>query len=446
MFFKPQLKETGHIWDTWLYLHEGVYYLYYLAATEREVDDQPWDNISVATSPDGVNWTEIGPVLTKRPTATWMGTGSTWKSPNYQTDGKFFMNFSEWTGPRQTIFMAESTDLVAWARLGDEYEFTQDERWYTPQGRWDCIWTIPKPDGAGLYGYWTATPKAETGGQFGFGESLDGKTWTALQPPVVHGTADDAGEVGAIEKIGEKYYMMYGCGGMYTLVAERPEGPFHLAETNAVLLNGHTYFARFLRAGGELLVNHHSILRDGVVHMGLLKRAVVDNEGVLRLAWWPGNDKLKAEAVEVITPAGPEDAGAGAAMLAKTFDAERGVVMEGDLVPPSEGRPSRGLYVECEPGSGAAILIRSDGSAELGDIRADGAGYKVTFTEHRQFAFSRPAKFRLLLQRELLEFYLDDILIECFSLPKAATGRIGVLPGGDASAVTDLRAWQAPLL
>jgi len=50
------------------------------------------------------------------------------------------------------------------------------------------------------------------------------------------------------------------------------------------------------------------------------------------------------------------------------------------------------------------------------------------------------------MQGELLEFYLDDILIECFSLPKAATGRIGVLPGGEASAVTDLRAWQAPPL
>ncbi|MCK4601285.1 MAG: hypothetical protein KAU28_02385 [Phycisphaerae bacterium] len=152
MFYKPQSKETGHIWDTWLYFHEGVYYLYYLAATEREVDDQPWDNISLSTSTDGVNWTEVRAVLTKRPAATWMGTGSTWKSPNFQTDGKFFMNFSEWTGPRQTIFFAESTDLIHWTRLGDELEFVQDERWYTRRGRWDCIWTIAKPDADGLYG------------------------------------------------------------------------------------------------------------------------------------------------------------------------------------------------------------------------------------------------------------------------------------------------------
>ena len=37
------------------------------------------------------------------------------------------------------------------------------------------------------------------------------------------------------------------------------------------------------------------------------------------------------------------------------------------------------------------------------------------------------ARFRLLLKHSLLEFYLDDLLIECFSLPEPATGRIGVV-------------------
>ncbi|MCK4601284.1 MAG: hypothetical protein KAU28_02380, partial [Phycisphaerae bacterium] len=73
--------------------------------------------------------------------------------------------------------------------------------------------------------------------------------------------------------------MMFGAGGMYTLVADRPQGPFHLAETNAVLLNGHTYFSRFFPVGDDMLANHHSIARDGGVSFGLLKRAVVDNEG-----------------------------------------------------------------------------------------------------------------------------------------------------------------------
>ena len=47
-----------------------------------------------------------------------MGTGSTWRSPDFAQDGKFYLNFSEWRGPRQTIFFAESQDLLSWTRLG----------------------------------------------------------------------------------------------------------------------------------------------------------------------------------------------------------------------------------------------------------------------------------------------------------------------------------------
>jgi len=194
MFYRPRSKQTGRMWDTWLYLRDGKYYLYYLAKRGRR-----WDNISMATSPDGVHWTEHGRILSMAAGVTWMGTGSTWRSPNFQKDGKFFMNFSEWRGPRQTILFAESTDLRHWKRLGDEYEFKQDTRWYKPNGRWDCIYTIRRP-GGGLYGYWTATPTEASGGRFGFGESLDGVRWRALAPPKTPGVG--GGEVGAVEKIG----------------------------------------------------------------------------------------------------------------------------------------------------------------------------------------------------------------------------------------------------
>ncbi|MFH1922627.1 MAG: LamG-like jellyroll fold domain-containing protein [Planctomycetota bacterium] len=187
MFYRPRSRQTGRMWDTWLYLHEGTYYLYYLANRQAR-----WDNVSLATSPDGVHWQERGPVLSKRDDAVWMGTGSTWRSPNHPTDGKFFLNFSEWRGPRQTIFFAESSDLAQWKRLGDQYEFKQDTRWYELNGRWDCIYTIPRP-GGGLYGYWTATPKPETGGRFGFGQTLDGVTWEALPPPKTPGVGEGGG-------------------------------------------------------------------------------------------------------------------------------------------------------------------------------------------------------------------------------------------------------------
>ena len=411
MFYKAQLEETGMIWDTWLYLHEGTYYLYYLAKSGPK-----WDNTSMATSPDGVHWKELGRILYMGEGVTWMGTGSTWKSPNFETDGKFQINFSEWKGPRQTIFFGESKDLVNWTRLGDEYEFTQDERWYEPQGRWDCIWVIPRP-GGGLYGYWTATPKPETGGRFGFGETLDGVTWKALEPPKVHGT--DGGEVGAIEKFGDKYYMMFGTGGlMVTLIADSPQGPFHASKKNFRLLSGHTYFSRFFPTPDGILVNHHSIARDGGVYFAPLKRAVLDDEGTMRLGWWEGNEKMKRQGTDV--KASPND-DSPIAMLENVFDVEQGMILEGDLALPG------GLYIQCEGDQGSAIMVDANGAAELGPMKADGSGFEAEKQVDREMSFGKSAAFRLLLENSLLEFYLDDILIECFSLPAKATGRIGLI-------------------
>ena len=80
MFYQPRSRATGRMWDTWLYFRQGTYYLYYLANCGKS-----WDNISLATSNDGVHWLEHGVVLRKRPDAVWMGTGSTWKSPRGTT-------------------------------------------------------------------------------------------------------------------------------------------------------------------------------------------------------------------------------------------------------------------------------------------------------------------------------------------------------------------------
>ena len=437
MFYKARSKRTGNMWDTWLYLHQGEYYLYYLANSRGQ-----WDNISMARSPDGVHWTELGRVLSKGRGVTWMGTGSTWKSPNFDKDAKFFMNFSEWKGPRQTIFFAESKDLVHWTRLGNEYEFVQDERWYERNGRWDCIWTIPRP-GGGLYGYWTATPKKEAGGRFGFGETLDGITWKALAPPKVTGAGE--GEVGAIEKIGDQYYMMFGTGGlMVTLVAERPEGPFVAARKNLRLLAGHTYFARFFPTADGVLVNHHSIARDSQVSFGSLKATRLDDEGTLRLAWWKGNEKMKGRAVAVKPPASRVGELPAVDMVETPFDASRGVILEGTLkLPASQAAKPVGLYLAQTNDSGTAILIHAGGVTEFGPMCADGTGFKGEHRVDREWKFGATARFRLLLKGSLVEFYVDDLLMQCYSLPQKAAGRVGLIQAGDANAVTSLKAWQA---
>lgn len=168
----------------------------------------------------------------------------------------------------------------------------------------------------------------ETGGRFGFGESLDGLGWTAIAPPRAEGVGE--GEVGAVEQIGEQYYLLYGHrGGMETLVADRPQGPFRPTAKNRELLTGHTYFARFFPAPSGLLVCRHAIARDGQVYAGLLKGTEVDAEGTLRLTWWPGNEALKHRPVMVP----PVTAGGQGPirMLARKLDAAAGLVLEGQL-------------------------------------------------------------------------------------------------------------------
>lgn len=464
MFYKARSPQTGNMWDTWMCFHEGTYYLYYLGISGNDL----WDNVSMAVSPDGVHWKEIGPVYSMDPQAMSVGSGSTWKSPNFEKDGKFFTHFVlTFNGhdtaegsldlssrlkngfPPKTILFGESTDLIHWRWLERaQYGFVPDSRWYEPGGAWDCISAIPRP-GGGLFGYWTATPKAETGGTVGFGQSLDGVRWEALPPPKTPDVV--RGEIGGVEKIGGKFYMMQGHDFvMRTLIADQPQGPFLPATKNFRLLSGHTYFTRFLRTPDGLLVNHHASsskpapgFGDRQVYFSPLKSAVVDDEGVLRLGWWKGNEKMKHEPIEVTSPNATPGEQATIAMLGNTFDTQGGIVMEGTLkLPDKADSPRRGLYIECGDSRGSAVLLDARGAAELGSIRANGTEFKAEKRVDREMTFGRPATFRLLLKETLLEFYLDDILIECFTLPADATGRIGLIRGSDSRAIGELKAWH----
>ncbi len=104
--------------------------------------------------------------------------------------------------------------------------------------------------------------------------------------------------------------------------------------------------------------------------------------------------------------------------------------------------PRRGLYLECGENTGAALLLDHRGAAELGTISADTSGFAVEKQIDREMQYGSPARFRLLLKDSLTEFYLDDILIECFSLPRDATGRIGLIGGDGVKVFGDLKAWK----
>ena len=131
-------------------------------------------------------------------------------------------------------------------------------------------------------------------------------------------------------------------------------------------------------------------------------------------------------------------------MLGNTFDHSTGVILEGTIrLPAAKTAPRRGFYIEYEKDKkGSAVLVDASGRAELGSLSADGTGFKVGKKVVRQMKFGAPARFRLLLRGVLLEIYLDDIMIECFSLPRPATGRIGLIGGSKGETFGALKAWR----
>jgi len=464
MFFHA--KTTDGQWDTWLYWYRGMYYLFFLAGT-------PWGGIGMATSADGVHWVEKGMIIRQSSLSTAMCAGFTWKSTKFEEDKKFFLGFSETRGgstdAHQLILFAESTDLISWHRLPEAYGFVPDERWYkkTP---WCSISTMPSPDG-GLYGYWTASPKPSVVGEFGFGESRDGVTWKALPPPVVENivkgkitsadsgkTEDFGGEVGGVAKIGEHYFMMLGINvatirkngfdmgqgsGMLTYVADQPQGPFRLAKKNAMLLSGNTYFSRFFQSPSGLLVNHHSFIsRENAaektnVFFAPLKRAVVDDEGVLRLKWWEGNNVLKSRLIDLY--AAPADR-SGLSWIGRAVRADSAVILEGKIeLPKSTDSSPGGIYLEHGSEQGTAILIGANGLTQIGEMRGKDRKFELKDRIDRQLIMTGSVLVRFLLEQSLFEIYLDDHLIQCWSLPQPATGRIALI---HPKAMTKLKLWE----
>jgi hypothetical protein len=465
MLYKP--SRSFAMWDVWLVHRDGVYYLYHLVmhATPR----QGWHGagVGLATSADGVRWTERGIVLPRDDGATGMGTGMVWRAADFDRTGRYIMNYStwfDWAIQSQSIRFAESTDLVHWTKLGELSDFAAEPRWYKTwpseqDARWDCIYPVPRP-GGGLYGYWTATPKEGVG--FGFGETLDGVTWTALEPPAVEGTGQ--GEVGAVEPIGGRYYLLYH-GGRDTLVSDRPDGPFRPAAKNRELLAGHCYFTRFALAPDGLVVCHQSMrhnsgIGEGNVHMAPLKRARLDDEGTLRLAWWPGNDVLKGTPIPVAPgPGGPVK------MLDRMIDPFAGALFEttvrlaADLASrpkpntpeagplaassPETGRiEGAGFYVEYEPGRGTYLVAGQGGVIEIGIAGDDATHFLTQCRIDRELPASRvghTARLRLLLRDSMMELYLDDVLMQVTSAPARATGRVGLF--GPAA---DVEGWVFP--
>jgi len=433
-FFTP--ARIGKMWDTWIYYHDGKYYMYYLAGSGGK-----WDGHELATSEDGVHWKEQGVMIKPRAGVTWMGTGHIWKSPDFAKTHKWVMNYSEWFGDKQDIMFATSTDLLNWTKVDEKYRFVQDVRWYKAKGRWDCIDTIRRDDGS-LYGYFTADPVGAkvTYGPcgFGFAISKDGLNWKAL-PPV---EGDISGEFGGIQKLGNKYYILISEGRV--AVGDKPEGPFHAQKKNpnAFGKGCDIYFPRFFHnAPGDPLVNH--FYTRGTVYAAPLKAIEVDREGILRLKWWKNNDKLKAEPVDTKLVAAGTAYASSLRMLDQKLDLTQTHVIEGtveELLPWAPGDGKHGIFFDHGDGQGQCLLLARD-AVQFGEIKADGGNLKITQTTQRDRDFGPTVIFRLVIKLDMMELYINDYLMNLKRIK--CNGHIGFMGIDDKGTFKNIKVWQS---
>ena len=420
-------RQVAAQWDTWCYHHAGTWYLYYLIT-----ESSAGEGFGVAISADGVHWEDRGwAIRASDDMVRYLGTGSVWRHP---ADDRFLCNYSEWRlddegEPRQNILFAWSEDLLQWHKFGDSHLFAIDEGLYERYGRWDCINTLPRAAG-GYRGTWTATPigrRAGLRGGIGIGISDDGVHWRALPPAAVR---PDADESGAMVEVGDTLHAMFGRDHTMTAyTAQHFAGPYRTAQKNPLLLaRNHAYFSRTFTAGDEVLVNHHAM--DGrraasgrvITYAAPFKRFSVDEEGVQRWRWWPGNEALRGSEAD---PAAPHAFAQGLILeLTLDLEAEPRVALEVD------GRP----YL---------VAVHRDATVDF-STDAPGLDWQRRHGADRQLGLGSEASCRILVRRGMLELYLEDHFMECWTMgcAEATTVRFdpAAVVGGSRA-----RAWSMDL-
>jgi hypothetical protein len=381
-----------------------------------------------------------------------MGTGHTW-----EVNGRFLMNFSECVDGIQTIYFAESSDLVNWKRLDDEFACRPDPRWYQvekvrllPNPRWDCIWVMPKEKEKGFIGFLTATAASGVKrGVAGCVVSEDGLRFTPTEPVSPLELVETL-EVDAVERIGDLYYMVYN--GFYFLISRDQEGPYELPDEDNKLYepSPYTYFGRFFRSGEKLLFNHHCIPRDEEesVSLGILKEVYEIEPGKIGLRYWSGNDLLRGNPIKMGTGQ------CSVRSVQEFFTREQHTPFRMDYYETGE-LCSPGLFIDAqvklrseEPEAavgmyfgdmltGTAFLAYTDGRIEFGQMRTSTEKPPLEFNPDHEVPWKVregiTINIRVLVRGSFLEVYMDDLFVQCYSMAEELKGGFGlIIEGGDA--------------
>ena len=262
--------------------------------------------------------------------------------------------------------------------------------------------------------------------------------------------------------------------------------PCARAHSFIVLPGAHScYFARFFwSAELELLATHQTYSHAGRTYVAPFKRVHVDGEGTLRFVWWRANERLKGAEMpvqpdaQVDVQADAEPASkAPASSFVGTVNVSVGAVFEATVTSPAQPLPRASPPLLSLPGF--LFELQTSGSPRgmasgmpLGDETAAKAGALIAVVDAaarvtlaflnastppfappvlietwdrqlRGMSAAEPMRLRVLYRRDMLEMYVNDVLLPVYLMPPS-TGRVGLVPEA-AGLVSGLRRWAMDL-
>lgn len=448
MIYKPA---TGQIWDPWVIWHDGTYYA--IMMHNPNGDFHQSSQGLMVTSRDGVHWENAYVAVDERARSHDQVFCKAFIAK--ARDGFFLNHGLAHDGINDGLRFYKSNDLRHWTHYADS---APDPRYYNVDGdvRWDSMYVLPKDENdpsAGYWGYVTACPKEPYTKGLGMMESADGLTWQPLPPPTIEwGDLPSANlEVGGCERIGGRYYLLCGwwrflCEGYatYTFVADHPQGPFR-PDRKAFRLCGSSTIPKALLAcfvrgrNDELLVSNHMNSPSGVWMLPLRKATIAD--GHLRLVWWPENEALKGNSLNLQARQVELEAESGrqVAWIEAPFDFDQGIILEGRVVANSCTQAAAFVGFAFQEVVGITRELRI-GLGESGQACTLAGRYTELFGFHEDdvagpacatltgIKAGEPHTFRLLVRQGMFELYVNDRLVRTTDWrPQPGHARLGLL-------------------
>jgi len=475
------LPKTGHMWDTSILYWQNKYYLFSMFRYFGKDDVNVW----CAVSDDGVHFSDVGVVISDQP-PNWVWKMFVYRYGDQFVMN--FGSFSNREGHgNDTLKFWKSNDLLHWEYCGEQHpdprwyleEGRFDHMYTVDDGGEYYGFVVANPkeggntSGCGLMKSsdgitWSPLPPVKI-------------EWGDVPPRNF--------EVGGCEKINGHYYLIgglmqyFGNDGysVYTFISDSVTGPYRPCLPKFRLCGNSSgkyslskqWLANFARGENDevLITNYLTAPESETINfVGTkenvwflpVKKAVIGSDGELMMGYWKKNDLLKGEEIPIDFTSladdndktvylktadfrdflwnSPERLGTvnNAMILAELFDFENGVVFEGSFELYDNGNLSKaksGIMIKQEQQSVLVSLEVGDrhtSKAQIALIKDDDVEHVEIHDEisntcagKTNLSFECVTAFRLLVRQNIFELYIDDILVQSYTLPKNKNGNIG---------------------